>query len=143
MSAICIWIREHYERTDSGKSWKSKPTDTERLIISDEWQRNQTSDESAHFWNAFGTCRRSYGYTYAGYRVTSMTLTSPDRERQTREFFRFVPIDMGYREHDIISAARTAELRTVAINGEPHDIARFAALDTFCDIDITARRVVG
>lgn len=142
MSTICIWTREHYERTDSGKSWKSKPTDTERLIISDEWQRSQTSDEAARFWNGIGTCRRSYGYTYAGYRVTSMTLTSPDRERQTREFFRFVPVDMGYREYDVISAARTAETRTVNRDGAPHEIARFAALDKFVDIDVTARTVV-
>ena len=143
MSTICIWTREHYDRTDSGKSWKSKPTNTERLIISDEWQRMKTGDDEARFWGVWGTYRRWYGYTYAGYRVTSMTLTSPDRERQTREFFQFVPIDMGYREHDIIDAARTADLQTVTINGEPHEIARFAALDKFCDIDITARRVVG
>lgn len=143
MSSICIWTREHYERTDSGKSWKSKPSEIERLAISEDWQRNQTDDSAARFWNAFGMCRRQYGYTYAGYRVTRMTLTSPDRERQTREFFRFVPIDMGYRERDIIDAARTADLQTVTINGEPHEIARFSALDKFCDIDITARRVVG
>lgn len=143
MSSICIWTREHYDRTDSGKSWKSKPSSIERLAISEDWQRIKTSDEETRFWSYCGTCRRQYGYTYAGYRVTRMTLTSPDRERQTRESFQFIPVDMGYREYDVLSAARTAELRTETVSGEPHEIARFSAFDRFVDIDITARRVVG
>ena len=142
MSSICVWTREHYERTDSGKSWKSKPSEIERLAISEDWQRNQTDDSAASFWNAFGTCRRQYSYTYAGYRVTRMTLTSPDRERQTREYFRFIPVDLGYREYDVISAARTGSIRTEARDDVAHDIARFEALDHFIEIDLTTRTVV-
>ena len=142
MGTICIWTREHYERTDSGKSWKSKPSDVERLVISDEWQRVKTSDSEARFWGIIGTYRRQYGYTHAGYRVTRMTLTSPDASRQTRESFTFIPVDMGYREYDVLSAARVADLRSERINGEEHEIARFSAFDRFIDIDVTARRVV-
>lgn len=142
MSFICIWTREHYERTDSGKSWRNKPHDVEHLIISDDWQREKTSDEEARFWNVWGTCRRQYGYTYAGYRVTRMTMTNPDASAKTCENFRFVSIPTGYREDEILRAARTADVRTETVNGEPHEIARFSAFDRFIDIDVTAQRVV-
>lgn len=142
MSFICIWTREHYERTDSGKSWRSKPHEVEHLIISDDWQREKTSDEEASFWSVWGKCRRQYGYTYAGYRVTRMTMTSPDASAKTCENFRFVSIPTGYREDEILRAARTADVRTVTINGEPHEIARFSAFDRFIDIDVTAQTVV-
>ena len=142
MGTVCVWTREHFERTDSGKSWRSKPSEIERLIITEEWAREKTSDQEAGFWSVWGTCRRYYGYTYAGYRVTRMTMTSPDASRQTRESFAFVPVSIGYRENEILRAARTADIRTATINGEEHEIARFSALDRFIDIDVTARRVV-
>lgn len=69
-----------YFRTESGKSWKSKPETVETATITNDFYNNYVN--SIPFFNRFGYgsyCRASYGYTYAGYIPVSITTVSPGR----------------------------------------------------------------
>ena len=69
-----------YERTESGKNWKSNPTETEVTTINQEEYDNIFSKETqAFFRNLGGYERASKSYTYAGYIVTSLISISPDK----------------------------------------------------------------
>ena len=69
-----------YERTESGKSWKSNPTETEITTINQKTYDNIFSKETqAFFKNLGGYERASKSYTTAGYIVTRLTSISPDR----------------------------------------------------------------
>lgn len=85
---------ETYTRTDSGKSWRSKPDSTETTDpmpwrdLGQTTHRNITSDDTLRFFRRLGgseTAIRSY--TSAGYIVTRLISTSPDRQvRKVRRF---------------------------------------------------------
>ena len=69
-----------YERTESGKNWKSNPTETEITTIDQETYDNIFSKETqAFFRNLGGYERASKSYTNAGYIVTRLTSVSPDK----------------------------------------------------------------
>ena len=69
-----------YERTESGKNWKSNPTSIEITTIDQEKYDNIFSKETqAFFRNLGGYERASKSYTNAGYIVTRLTSVSPDK----------------------------------------------------------------
>ena len=69
-----------YGRTESGKSWKSNPTETEITTIDQETYNNIFSKETQAFFRGLGGYERaSKSYTSVGYIVTSLISISPDR----------------------------------------------------------------
>ena len=69
-----------YERTESGKSWKSNPTETEITTIDQKEYDNIFSKETQAFFRRLGGYERaSKSYTTAGYIVTRLTSISPDK----------------------------------------------------------------
>ena len=69
-----------YERTESGKSWKSNPTETEITTIDQKEYNNIFSKETQAFFRSLGGYERaSKSYTNAGYIVTKLTSISPDK----------------------------------------------------------------
>lgn len=69
-----------FERTESGKNWKSNPTETEITTIDQKTYNNIFSKETqAFFRNLGGYERTSKSYTAAGYIVTRLTSVSPDK----------------------------------------------------------------
>jgi len=77
-----------YSRTDSGKSWRSKPDEVEAKEISQGQYERQTSKGTQQWFRRLGgseTAQRSY--TSSGYIITRLTSCSPDREiKKVREF---------------------------------------------------------
>jgi hypothetical protein len=104
-----------YHRTDSGKSWRSKPTETEREIVSAENYTNYIT--AVPFFNSWGngaSCRASHTYEIAGYLPTRVTTVSPYGEVKKVATFSFISKrDMldkaGWRETEIVNNARTWE----------------------------------
>lgn len=81
---------EKYLRTESGKSWKSKPESVETEVVSAEHYINYV--ESVPFFNNFGygaSCRAYNGYTCAGYIPVKITSISPMRETKLVATFTF------------------------------------------------------
>ena len=77
---IYTLVTEKFERTDSGKSWRSKPFEIERKKITQENYHNYTSDDTQRFFRRLGgseTAERCY--TKRGYIVTRLTSINPDR----------------------------------------------------------------
>ena len=69
-----------YERTESGKSWKSNPTEIEITTINQETYDNIFSKKTQAFFRGLGGYERaSKSYTNAGYIVTRLTSISPDK----------------------------------------------------------------
>ena len=69
-----------YGRTESGKNWKSNPTETEITTIDQETYNNIFSKETQAFFRRLGGYERaSKSYTTAGYIVTRLTSISPDK----------------------------------------------------------------
>ena len=69
-----------YGRTESGKSWKSNPTEIEITTINQEKYDNIFSKETQAFFRRLGGYERaSKSYTTAGYIVTRLTSVSPDK----------------------------------------------------------------
>ena len=69
-----------FERTESGKSWKSNPTEIEITTINQETYDNIFSKKTQAFFRGLGGYERtSKSYTTAGYIVTRLTSISPDK----------------------------------------------------------------
>lgn len=69
-----------YERTESGKNWKSKASQVEITTIDQGRYNNIFSKETQAFFRKLGGYERaSKSYTSAGYIVTRLTSISPDR----------------------------------------------------------------
>ena len=69
-----------YGRTESGKSWKSNPTEIEITTIDQETYDNIFSKETQAFFRRLGGYERaSKSYTTAGYIVTRLTSISPEK----------------------------------------------------------------
>ena len=78
-----------YERTASGKGWKSQPSETTEKTINREYYNNMASDESIDFWNGFcgGTCRAYKTYTTIGYVPYKIVRVNPEgTEKHIDEF---------------------------------------------------------
>ena len=69
-----------YERTESGKNWKSKASKVEITTIDQETYNNIFSKETQRFFRRLGGYEKATKtYTRAGHIVTSLTSISPDR----------------------------------------------------------------
>ena len=69
-----------YGRTESGKSWKSNPTEIEITTINQETYDNIFNKKTQAFFKGVGGYERaSKSYTSAGYIVTRLTSISPDK----------------------------------------------------------------
>lgn len=101
-----------YSRTDSGKSWRNKPDETERYIYNDERYTNYVS--ACPFFNNWGDgayCRAHYNYTCAGYLPNYIVTVSPYRTTKKVASFVFIhKSDLerkaGFREKEIIENAK-------------------------------------
>ena len=80
--------KEYFERTDSGKSWKSKPYKVETKKIDQVEYENTTDENTQKFFRRFGgseTATRSY--TMRGYIITRLVSCNPSRdEKHVRTF---------------------------------------------------------
>lgn len=82
--------RKTFTRTESGKSWKSKPESVKTATITETEYNNRAGRETIKFWNGFlgGTCRAEYGYSYIGYTPLRITLVNPSRAEKIVETYR-------------------------------------------------------
>lgn len=118
-------LHEHreYSCTDSGKSWKSKPYEVTRDVITPEHYTNYVT--SIPFFNRFGYgayCRGHWGYECAGYLPVEIVTVSPGREQKNIDTFRFINYyrmeeKAGYREKDIMQRAKTWESEYISGRG--------------------------
>jgi len=81
-------VSSYYDKTDSGKSWKSKPYDVRtRRITMDEHDLLTNEDTRRFFKNTGGSERVERGYTKHGYLITHMISCNPSRDtKHVREF---------------------------------------------------------
>lgn len=86
---IITHTRNTFSKTESGKSWKTKPTETKTETINNKQYENWVT--SIPFFNGFcgGTCRGCCGYTVAGYLPTKITSVSPDKSLKHVDVFAF------------------------------------------------------
>ena len=69
-----------FERTESGKNWKSNPTSIEITTIDQETYDNIFNKKTQAFFKGIGGYERaSKSYTTVGYIVTRLTSVSPDK----------------------------------------------------------------
>ena len=69
-----------YGRTESGKSWKSNPTEIEITTIDQEEYDNIFNKKTQAFFKGIGGYERaSKSYTNAGYIVTKLISISPEK----------------------------------------------------------------
>lgn len=82
-------IKEIYNRTESGKSWKKAPSKTIRENVDYNFYWNCI--DSMKFFNSFGggTCRGYKEYTYCGYMTTKIVRVSPDKTTKIVDYFNF------------------------------------------------------
>ncbi len=69
-----------YSRTDSGKSWRSKPDDTQNEEITDRQYKLLTSEDTMKCFRRMGgseTATRCY--TSRGYQVIELASANPER----------------------------------------------------------------
>ena len=77
-----------YNRTESGKSWKSQPESVETSEIDRKQYENIVDIDTQKFFRRLGGSERMIkNYTCHGYIVVQLTSISPDREiKKVREF---------------------------------------------------------
>lgn len=77
-----------YERTDSGKSWASKPVKVEVKEVTEEQVRLITNDDTLKFFRRLGGFERvDYGYTSKGYKPIECLSISPNKQiKKVRSF---------------------------------------------------------
>ena len=69
-----------FKRTESGKSWKNNPIETEITTIDQEEYDNIFNKKTQAFFKGIGGYERaSKSYTNAGYIVTKLISISPDK----------------------------------------------------------------
>ena len=102
-----------FSRTNSGKTWKQQPDESDHYIYNDERYTNYVS--AIPFFNNFGGgayCRAHCGYTTAGYLPVEVVTVSPNRDVKKIARFSFIykgdlTRNAGYREADVIERAIT------------------------------------
>ena len=73
-----------YERTESGKNWKTKASKVEITTIDQKTYNNIFSKETQVFFRSLGGYERATkSYTTAGYIVTNLISISPDKTTKT------------------------------------------------------------
>ena len=79
-----------YSRTDSGKSWKSKPDAVENFEVSWEIYKNITSPDTCRFFrNLGGSEFIQRSYTAYGYIPVKLISCSPLRDKKIIRVFDF------------------------------------------------------
>ena len=83
-----VMITEDFERTDSGKSWKSKASTTETEVITREQYINITCDDTLQFFRRLGGSEYPIRcYTSKGYLIIQLNSCNPDRSlKRVRHF---------------------------------------------------------
>lgn len=82
---------ETYNRTESGKSWKSKPESTETGVYDRKQYENCTGDDTLRFFRRLGgseTVVRSY--TSQGYIPVKVTSCDPSRTIKKVRTFKII-----------------------------------------------------
>ena len=112
---------EHYEKTASGKTWKSKPETTEHNIFTSDQYTNFVT-AGAWFNRFFRTdfygnktkahCTIEKSYTAAGYLPTYSVNVNPDATKKTVASIDFINKSKlekmaGYREKEILNNLET------------------------------------
>lgn len=85
---------EKYERTRSGKCWKSKPFGVDTQIVSPEYYTNYI--KSIPFFDNFGNgayCRAEHTYNKNGYLPTKVISVSPGQTEKHVAKFVFIEKD--------------------------------------------------
>jgi len=89
-NTIITMTEETFSRTDSGKSWKTKPDTTETEQITPEQYANINDKETQQWFRRIGgseTAQRDY--TNAGYLITRLTSCCPSRQTKRVRTFKF------------------------------------------------------
>lgn len=83
------WKKETFERTESGKSYKTRPASSVISEIDRRTFDNLTGEKNLKFWNGFcgGTCRAERGYTSIGFVPVRIVRQSPDRSKKIVDTF--------------------------------------------------------
>lgn len=84
---VITHTKKIYHKTDSGKSWKSKPTEQYTEIVTPQFYTNYVT--SISFFNNLGTCKAIHNYTIAGYLPVTITSISPDKTIKHIDSFTF------------------------------------------------------
>jgi len=85
-----IMITEDYERTDSGKSWKSTPSTTKTEVIDREQYENITNDDTLRFFRRLGGSEYPIRcYTKHGYLIIQLNSCNPNRTLKRIRHFQF------------------------------------------------------
>lgn len=81
-------IEETYYKTDSGKSWKSKPDESEIKIIDRKQYENITDDKTCQWFRRLGGSEtKQYTYTKYGYLCYRLSSCSPSHDiKRVRRF---------------------------------------------------------
>lgn len=103
---------ETFSRTDSGKSWRSKPDEVENDVIKPEHYTNYIT--AIPFFNNWGDgayCRAKHSYNAPGYLPKTVTTVSPFKETKKVARFWFFKketllLNAEYREREIIEKAK-------------------------------------
>ena len=79
---------ETYSRTESGKSWKSKPDEVKTGTYTQEQYENCTNEETIKWFRRLGGSEHvTRSYTFAGYIPTRIISSDPSRAiRKVRTF---------------------------------------------------------
>ena len=90
---VAIRVKEYYTRTESGKSWCSKPYKTETESISGQFYENYIRSipwfNTRTFYGDRSSCRAEWNYTWAGYIPTRVTTVSPSGNEKFIDRFIF------------------------------------------------------
>lgn len=110
-SYLILCDEQKFKRTASGRSWKSKPIETDRYVYRAEQYQNCVQSVQ-WFKNMFGARneRAEWGYTRAGYLPIKLTSVSPDGSEKVVRTFNFAPLarmaeTAGWRENEILQKA--------------------------------------
>lgn len=116
-SYLILGTIERYHRTESGKSWKSKPHETKHKVFPAKHYENYIT--AIPWFNNFGDYSRAkWNYTIAGYLPTSVVSVSPGATEKSKAHFQFIhkkPMETaaGFRELEILKNAKRFRLEYV------------------------------
>lgn len=141
---VMKWVAERYDRTDSGKSWRSKPYEVTTSYLTQDRYRRITSEEELRFWRSLGSCRVEYGYMSIGYCIDRLTRVSPSKEEKIVEKFYVRNLEfknVGNRERNVLM---NLDSINIVEDTEDHIVWRFAdKAGNACEYDFVTCRFVG
>jgi hypothetical protein len=109
---IILRTLEHYDRTESGKSWRAHPSKTEMEVVTGQNYENYiTSIPFFNNWGDGASCRAKSSYTRAGYLPTYVATVSPFKKEKILASFEFLNESIlrksaGWRENNILDNAK-------------------------------------